>query len=245
MATRQRELSKRILASLESIPRKPVCENYSLTEKLMPRDCAQVMELSETASGRFLIYPQDNGDPFYVRCDMDTDGGGWTVIQNREDGSVTFFRDWNDYKHGFGNINSEHWLGNDKIHRLSAQTYYVLRVDLEDFEGNRKFAEYDYFRLGDESTGYKLLIGTYNGDAGDSLGYHGNKQFATRDRDSEQECAASAQGAWWYDGCFESNLNGVYRSRPRGADVTNILWSAWKGYTTALKKTQMKIRPVQ
>ena len=57
-------------------------------------------------------------------------------------------------------------MGNDKIHRISAQTYYILRVELEDFDGNRKYAEYDYFRIGDENTGYKLLLGTYQGDAG-------------------------------------------------------------------------------
>lgn len=33
-----------------------------------------------------------------VFCDMDTNGGGWTLIQRREDGSVNFQRKWKDYK---------------------------------------------------------------------------------------------------------------------------------------------------
>ncbi|XP_041480167.1 fibrinogen C domain-containing protein 1-like [Lytechinus variegatus] len=214
-----------------------------MTLKSLPRDCSEVLLSGATGSGRYIIYPQDNGDPFYAYCDTETDGGGWTVIQNREDGSVSFFRDWNDYKYGFGNVNSEHWLGNDKIHRLSTQTYYVLRVELEDFQGDRKYAEYDYFRIGDEETGYKLLLGTYQGDAEDSLSFHGNKRFHTHDRDSEHQCATNSKGAWWYGQCFESNLNGVYKGRPRPASAHNIIWSGWKGYETALKKAQMKIRP--
>ncbi|XP_013792457.2 techylectin-5A-like [Limulus polyphemus] len=51
---------------------------------------------------------------FYVYCDMDTDGGGWTVIQRRGNHGNPkdyFFRPWADYKVGFGDIQKEFWLG--------------------------------------------------------------------------------------------------------------------------------------
>ena len=33
-----------------------------------------------------------------VFCNMDLNGGGWTVIQHREDGSLDFQRGWKEYK---------------------------------------------------------------------------------------------------------------------------------------------------
>ena len=44
-----------------------------------PRDCAEVQSAGHTQSGRYIVNPDDGGDPFFVYCDMDTSGGGWTV----------------------------------------------------------------------------------------------------------------------------------------------------------------------
>ena len=71
-----------------------------------------------------------------VYCDMETDGGGWTVLQRRQDGSEDFFRTWNDYTAGFGDLNGEFWLGLEAIHRLAPMQFdrsvTTLRVDLRD-----------------------------------------------------------------------------------------------------------------
>ena len=75
-----------------------------------------------------------------VLCDMDTDGGGWTVFQRRQDGSVSFRGDWETFKNGFGNVAAEHWLGNENLHRLTQNRDYELRVDLEDWQGQTRYA---------------------------------------------------------------------------------------------------------
>jgi len=111
----------------------------------------------------------DGGKPIKVLCDMTTDGGGWTVFQRRLDGSVNFYVGWASYKNGFGNLNSEFWLGNDNLHRLTDTGDVMLRVDLEDFDGNFTYAEYSTFKVADEGDKYRLLIDGYKGTAGNSI----------------------------------------------------------------------------
>lgn len=73
-------------------------------------------------------------------------GGGWTVIQRRQDGSVDFNRTWNEYKEGFGDLHGEFWLGNENIHKMTNQGDYSLRIDLEDWNNKHKHAFYQVFR---------------------------------------------------------------------------------------------------
>jgi len=58
--------------------------------------------------------------------------------------------------------------GNENIHRLTNNgRIYVLRIDIEDWIGNKRFATYDHFRVGNEASEFKLLsVGSYNGTAG-------------------------------------------------------------------------------
>ena len=111
----------------------------------------------------YTIDPDDKG-AFRVRCDMtSTPGRGWTIFQRRIDGSEDFYRNWTDYKNGFGNLNGEFWLGLDKIHRLTQSGQNVLRVDLESFENERRHAIFKKFLVGNEAEDYILNVGQYTG----------------------------------------------------------------------------------
>lgn len=66
---------------------------------------------------------------------METNGGGWTVIQRRKIGLTSFNRDWRQYKSGFGSIRGDFWLGNEHIFRLTRQPS-VLRIEMEVRVGN-------------------------------------------------------------------------------------------------------------
>ena len=184
---------------------------------------------------------------------METDGGGWTVFQRRQDGSVDFYRYWTDYENGFGNLTGEFWLGLSKIHRLTKEGLNTLRVEIGDFDNNSYYAQYSTFSIGDASTQYRLSVSGYNstGTAGDSLLYHNGSSFSTRDNANDNKNCASvfATGGWWFSHlghdlsyCFSSHLNGRYEHQPDlFPDWRGIIWNSWKsGYT--LKNAEMKVR---
>ena len=185
------------------------------------------------------------GKPFNVYCDMKN--GGWTVFQRRRDGSEDFYREWTDYVTGFGYLKREFWLGLNHIHCLtSAAPRAELRVDLADFQGNYKYAQYSFFSVSNRHTNYTLNIAGYTGTAGDSfISLHSinGMQFSTKDRDNDQNggnCATYYQGAWWYKSCTYSNLNGVYRSGLVGHQ--GIRWYHFHNNDISLKFAQMKLR---
>src|SRR6218665_838981 len=57
---------------------------------------------------------------------------GWIITLQRFDGTVDFYRGWNDYRNGFGDVGrGEFWLGNEKVHLLTAQPGQVYQLRIE------------------------------------------------------------------------------------------------------------------
>ncbi|XP_061186908.1 ryncolin-4-like [Saccostrea echinata] len=223
------------LDSLQQSCGRDICSTFH------PRDCYDILLTGNRESKVYTIYPKE-GSRFQVYCDQETDGGGWTVIQRRQDGSEDFFRTWKDYKSGFGNLSNEFWLGNDKIHTMTESGKYTLRIDMKDFSGNFRHAIYNTFIVGNEKSGYLLTVSGYSGDAGDSLSYHNNVAFVSKDRDNEKTCAKRFKGGWWYKTCHQSNLNGLYLKGNHTSFANGVNWLDWKGYNYSLKFADMKIR---
>ncbi|XP_072228884.1 microfibril-associated glycoprotein 4-like [Leuresthes tenuis] len=224
----------------------------SCKTSFQPVDCSDIQRHDKNQpSGVFTIYPIGSTSAVQVYCDMDSQGGRWTVFQRRMDGSVNFYRPWVQYKMGFGNAAGEYWLGLENIHQMTRQRNYELLVDMEDFEGKKAFARYSSFKVDAECDGYVLHVTGFSKKEGlgDGLFHHNGMKFSTFDKDqdiSSGNCAKSFLGAYWYGKCHSSNPNGVYRW---GADKTiygvGVEWSRWKGYDYSLKAISMKIRPVK
>ncbi|GIX79439.1 techylectin-5B [Caerostris darwini] len=176
-------------------------------EGYLATSCADLHGQGTTKSGIYTIKPKETKEPFLVFCDLETEGGGWTVLQRRGDFGEKFRQNfsqhWAVYKRGFGDPQREFWIGNDKMHALTTQDDVKLRVELEDFEGNSAYAEYTRFKVADEKKNYKISVGGYHGNATDSLSLHDGKLFSTIDRDNDEvaaccNCADTFGGGWWY-----------------------------------------------
>ena len=117
---------------------------------------------------------------------MTTQGGGWTVFQKRFDGSVNFQRNWHDYKHGFGNVSGEYWLGLDFIHSLTNTTKTELLIWGKAFDNEENFARFEGFRVEDEAAKYRVTTGTAKeGKYHESFLHHDGMFFTTYDVDND------------------------------------------------------------
>ena len=195
------------------------------------RDCAELFTAGFKESKVYTVNPA-NKTNFEVYCDMKTDGGGWTVFHKRFNGFVGFYRGWDEYKSGFGDVRGEYWLGNEKIHQLT-EIPSQLRVEINTTSSENKYAKYSNFTITNEATNYTLFVDSYSGSATDQLNYHNGMPFTTKDRDNDKKksynCAVNFRGAWWYQSCYYSNLNGNY------GDYHSWSWN--------LKGSEMKLKP--
>ncbi|KAK3798633.1 hypothetical protein RRG08_007449, partial [Elysia crispata] len=181
-----------------------------------------------------------------ILCDTQTDGGGWTVIQRRIKGDVSFFRDWESYKNGFGKPDSggDFWLGNEAVHILTYMKPHELRVEIR-HEGRDYFAQYKTFNLGSEANKYRIRLGDVSGSIDDGSGntglsYSNGMYFSTFDRENESykalKCAMTYKAGWWFKTCYRSLLNAPLTDGKNG-------WHNGKKWMKATL-TAMKIRPL-
>ncbi|XP_064205036.1 tenascin-like isoform X2 [Anguilla rostrata] len=208
-----------------------------------PSDCSQELLNGVQESGEAEIFlAGKRGGAVPVYCDMETDGGGWTVFQRRVDGRTNFFRSWKEYSAGFGSLSGEFWLGNELLHNLTSKVPMAMRVDLR-VGAELAFAQYSSFSVDTQRRYYAIRVSGYSGTAGDSMAYHDQRPFSTWDRDPNPfitRCSMSYRGGWWYKNCHEANLNGLYDTH---TNHQGVIWTSWKGKDFSIPFAEMKIRP--
>uniref|UniRef100_H0ZHW1 Angiopoietin-related protein 3 n=1 Tax=Taeniopygia guttata TaxID=59729 RepID=H0ZHW1_TAEGU len=206
-------------------------------------DCTALYHTGVQASGVYTIQP-NGSEAFSVYCEMKF-GTSWTVIQKRVDGSLDFNQTWDAYTNGFGDLNEEFWLGLKKIYSITQQGNYLLRIELQDWRGNRRHIEYS-FSLGGPSTNFTLQLSRMSGSIPNALPEHAELRFSTGDTASGSSCPQSHPGGWWHSECEETNLNGKYvtpRSRGRLDRGKGLYWKPKKGRYYLLKSTKIMIHP--
>ncbi|XP_041728102.1 fibrinogen gamma chain [Coregonus clupeaformis] len=254
---------------------KDPCKDTVEIKPTTGKDCQDIANKGGKTSGLYYVKPLKAKEQFLVYCEIDGFGRGFTVLQRRRDGSVDFNKDWVQYKEGFGYLTpddtSEFWLGNEKMHLLSTQSSipYVLRIELTDWQGNKKHADYAMFKVGPEVDMYRLTYAYYfGGDAGDAFdGFdfgddpsdkfytsHNGMQFSTSDKDNDKfqgNCAMQDGSGWWMNRCHAAHLNGKYYQGGKYTEKdagesgydNGIIWATWQSRWYSMKETTMKIIP--
>ncbi|GBN81787.1 Techylectin-5A [Araneus ventricosus] len=241
-------------AEATGTPKKPEVRGFcsKCTKNEKPMDCAELMKNGVTESGVYTIFPRSRvtgGKSIEVYCDMETNGGGWTVIQRRgQYGNPEdyFVKKWNEYKEGFGDFKKEFWLGNDKIYAITHQGQYAVRMDMTQENGTSAFARYENFWIEKEEAKYKLGISEYSGTAGDSLSTHSGRDFYTVDhpnqpKESKPEWIRS--GGWWLNHIMTTSLNGLnILGTDKVQSRDGITWWSFGGFQNSLATAEIKLR---
>lgn len=223
------------------MPCKSIPNNLCDCRNLEPKkDCLEFYQAGLKFNGIYR-FTSPSFNPLYGYCDQTTQGGGWTVIQRRKDGSENFYRNWTDYKHGFGNLNGEYWFGNDNIFHLmrgAKTTSLLINLKLKD-QRKPVWAKYNKFSIGDEPEKYVLTVSGFSGNTTDQLSFHNNMKFSTFNQDNDawgSNCAVGYGGGWWYKNCIRANLNGLYGFRSGWKNL------AWGSSGVHAEFTEMKVR---
>ncbi|KAH8261673.1 hypothetical protein KR044_013069, partial [Drosophila immigrans] len=129
---------------------------------------------------------------------------GWTVVLNRFDGSEDFYRNWTDYRKGFGKLQGEFFIGLEALHQMTSSERYELYIELTHFPDHVRFARYDNFVIGSNDEEFQLKsLGSYSGSAGDSLRYNLGDRFTTFDWDNDHwargNCAHYYSSGGWFN----------------------------------------------
>jgi len=218
----------------------------------VPANCQYLYLNGVRISGLYAIQPDPSSEPIQVWCDMETEGGGWTVIQRRVDESVDFNRGWDEYEAGFGDPEGNYWMGLKYINLLTKHPA-KLYIDLEEFSDKTAYAHYSRFSVGDADSDYQLHVRGYSGSAGNNLArdtdsaYLDGMKFSTWDRDndlSSRHCVGCCGGPWWHRDCTSSALNGKYFPRGSHTDVSGqgVRWDGFAGLGESLKQAKMMIK---
>ena len=173
-------------------------------------------------------------------CDTSNGGGGWLVVQRRQDGSVDFNRTWLEYEDGFGKLTGEFWYGLRALHCLTGQGGWEMRMDIKLANGTNIFLQYEQFKVASAKDKYKLTVGGFQGTTTDPMAYHNGMYFTTKDKDNDQwnkNCAIHNDpfgGGWWYKSCWYIRANVIYNHK-YGIYIN--------GKLNPLPFIEMKIRP--
>lgn len=204
--------------------------------------------------------------PPYVKiayCDMETDGGGWTVILRRGY-KKTRYQDVFDsvarpyYYRGFGRVDRDFWLGLEAMHYMTSKEDVELRIELK-HHGVSYFAKYNNFFIGNKSTRFTLQVDGYMEESTlpDSLSHSSGFRFVDEYSEPDstavlnqyhqrsRKCSAIFNSPWWYGQKGNETCTRVLFLGRFIMDPVFPVFPKWEfeGKKRDFRFVEMKIRP--
>ncbi|ESO85005.1 hypothetical protein LOTGIDRAFT_131359 [Lottia gigantea] len=168
---------------------------------------------------RFYINPKiESSTSFEVVCRFHL--RGFTLFMSRDRGcnAFSFNRNMAEYVDGFGDADSDYWLGLNRIKEIldnhSQNRLLVVLIENQYCENY-----YDNFSIASAFDKYALHLGQYESwtaaNCGDSfknsVNIEGSSFSAPGSDQTSFNCAGTHQGGWWYantTSCSECDLTG-------------------------------------
>jgi len=165
----------------------------------------------------------------HVACNtpVDSDAVAMVVRKQSENAEDFFNQNFKAYQDGFA-ANGESWIGLDKLHQLTSERSYSLKITMTDYDNKTFVAVYDYFKVG-PGEDYVVTVGSFNdtlSTLGDSMEYHNGMKFTTKDRDQDDRdtgnCAQQFNGGFWYKSCHHAHPTGLSSATKKSASSKYI-----------------------
>eukprot|EP00092_Neocalanus_flemingeri_P103048 GFUD01131828.1.p1 GENE.GFUD01131828.1~~GFUD01131828.1.p1 ORF type:complete len:280 (-),score=58.54 GFUD01131828.1:43-882(-) len=178
---------------------------------------------------------------------------GWVLILKRgqmENAEDYFAKNFDAYETGFGQTDSEYWIGLRRLANLTNNGTWELRVNFLTWSGERFFAIFHAFQVG-PAPRYQLNIGEFDEDSNTDAKFllYNNKQgFSTMDLDQDGQekgsCSQSyGKAGWWFNYCTYSNFAGLNKpgSEQDGEAIRMYVNGEWK----YAQEAEMKMRSIK
>jgi ficolin len=188
--------------------------------------------------------------------------GGWTVVQKRFNGNVSFARNYQEYTDGFGSVSGDHWLGLEWIHLLTSNTNTTssVRISVESYDGIRGYQHHGDVSVDDRDSNYTLRV-TKTAQSVSALPHETDSEmsdfdeglyasdgfgFTTSDHDVDGDneyinCADmfGGGGGWWYHWCSGIYINSIYGKKE--ADGIRLWYNIDYHYSVYVTNPSMSV----
>ncbi|XP_041360974.1 microfibril-associated glycoprotein 4-like [Gigantopelta aegis] len=197
-------------------------------------DCSEGYTYGYANDAVYNIQPPYTTTSFPVSCTMNY--GGRTILQYRFDTQLNFYRNWTDYRDGFGSLDSDFWLGLENIYQIVRHRTFEIRFHMSLENGTYYQQRFFDFNITDETGGYAMYFShnmpSSSNALGDSLSTLNGSKFSTWDVDNDNwsngSCAQLYESGFWFNNCAGCNPNGRLL-RPadgkRTNDESEVFWT--------------------